>query len=123
MSGLTARRLIVAFAFAGLLAAVYMANYLVEHVGIIRIWPGHHLRAPAGVYMAGLAFLFRDTVQRLGSVTLALLAIGCGALLSPAISPPLRVPVPPLFRPARSPGWSCSPCSGAGLCPRSSPPR
>jgi hypothetical protein len=88
MDGKTIRSLIVALAFTGLLTAVYTANYLVQHVGIIRVWPWH-LHAPAGVYMAGLAFLFRDTVQRLGSVVLALLGIACGALLSLAISPTL----------------------------------
>lgn len=82
------RRLIVAGAFVGLLASVYAANYLVQHIGIVRVWPWH-LYAPAGVYMAGLAFLFRDTVQRLGSVWLALAGIACGAFLSLAISPTL----------------------------------
>lgn len=81
-------RLIVAGAFVGLLASVYAANWLVQHVGIVRVWPWDAY-APAGVYMAGLAFLFRDTVQRLASVQLALLGIACGALLSLLISPTL----------------------------------
>jgi uncharacterized PurR-regulated membrane protein YhhQ (DUF165 family) len=87
MARSTSRGLVVA-SFVGLLLAVYFANYLVQHVGIVRVWPWH-LSAPAGVYMAGLAFLFRDTVQRLGSVPLALAGIACGALLSLAISPTL----------------------------------
>ena len=88
MAQQTTRRLIVAAAFIGLLASVYAANWLVQHVGIVRIWPWN-LYAPAGVYMAGLAFLFRDTVQRLGSVWLALGGIAAGAVLSLAISPTL----------------------------------
>jgi len=82
------RRAVVAGAFIGLLASVYLANYLVEHVGIVHVWPTD-LLAPAGVYMAGVAFLFRDTVQRLASVQLALLGIAAGAALSWVISPTL----------------------------------
>lgn len=88
MESKATRRLTVAGAFAGLLVSVYMANYLVQHVGIIRVWPTD-LYAPAGVYMAGVAFLFRDTVQRLASVNLALLGIGLGAALSWFVSPTL----------------------------------
>jgi queuosine precursor transporter len=88
MAHQTTRRVVVAGSFAGLLASVYFANYLVEHVGIVRIWPWH-LYAPAGVYMAGVAFLFRDTVQRLHSVWLALFGIACGATLSLLVSPTL----------------------------------
>jgi queuosine precursor transporter len=85
---MTARRYIVAGSFAGLLASVWAANYLVQHVGIIRVWPTD-LRAPAGVYLAGVAFLFRDTVQRLAGVWWALLGIGLGAALSYSVSPTL----------------------------------
>lgn len=88
MESTTARRVTVAGAFVGLLASVYAANYLVQHVGIVQVWPTH-LYAPAGVYMAGLAFLFRDTVQRLASVRLASLGIACGAALSLLVSPTL----------------------------------
>lgn len=88
MERTSTRRVIVAASFAGLLVSVYAANYLVQHVGIVRIWPTH-LLAPAGVYLAGMAFLFRDTVQRLASVWLALLGIACGALLSLLVSPTL----------------------------------
>lgn len=88
MESTATRRLIVAGAFAGLLASVYLANYLVQNVGIIRVWPTD-LLAPAGVYMAGVAFLFRDTVQRLASVRLALLGIALGAALSWFVSPTL----------------------------------
>lgn len=88
MESTATRRLIVAGAFVGLLASVYMANYLVQHVGIVRVWPTD-LAAPAGVYVAGVAFLFRDTVQRLSSVRLALLGVALGAALSWFVSPTL----------------------------------
>jgi uncharacterized PurR-regulated membrane protein YhhQ (DUF165 family) len=88
MENATTRRLIVSGAFVGLLASVYAANWLVQHVGIVQVWPTN-LYAPAGVYMAGLAFLFRDTCQRLGSVRLALFGIACGATLSLLVSPTL----------------------------------
>lgn len=82
------RRTAAALAFVGLLGSVYAANYLVQHVGIIRVWPTE-LLAPAGVYLAGVAFLFRDTVQRLAGVWWALLGIAAGAALSYTISPTL----------------------------------
>ncbi len=82
------RRTAATAAFVGLLVSVYAANYLVQHVGIIRVWPTD-LLAPAGVYMAGLAFLFRDTVQRLAGIRWALLGIAAGAALSYTISPTL----------------------------------
>lgn len=85
---MSARRFIVAGALAGLLGSVYAANYLIQRYGFVQVWPTH-LHAPAGVYMAGMAFLFRDTVQRLASVWLALAGIACGALLSLLISPAL----------------------------------
>ena len=88
MEGEATRRVVVVGAFVGLLASVWMANYLVKHYGFVRVWPTH-LYAPAGVYMAGVAFLFRDTVQRLASVNLALLGIALGAALSWFISPTL----------------------------------
>lgn len=88
MENQATRRVVVGGAFVGLLASVYAANWLVQHVGIVQVWPTH-LYAPAGVYMAGCAFLFRDTVQRLASVRLALLGIACGATLSLLVSPTL----------------------------------
>lgn len=84
------RHMIAAGAFVGLLCSVYLANYLVLHVGIVTVWPTS-LRAPAGVYMAGVAFLFRDTVQRLAAVRIALWAIAAGAALTWLISPRLAV--------------------------------
>lgn len=75
------KRLVIGGAFVGLLASVYAANYLINRYHFVRVWPTH-LEAPAGVYMAGLAFLFRDTVQRLASAWVALAGIACGAGLT-----------------------------------------
>ena len=57
------RRVVTASAFVAFVATVYLANWLVRHVGPVRVWPTT-LLAPAGVYMIGLAFLLRDTLQR-----------------------------------------------------------
>jgi uncharacterized PurR-regulated membrane protein YhhQ (DUF165 family) len=69
---------------------VYAANWLVNKYGPIRVWPTH-LYAPAGVYVVGLAFLLRDTVQRLVGQWLALSAILMGAALSLFVSPTLAL--------------------------------
>src|SRR5438046_6509318 len=57
------RRTVALAAAVAFVGTVYLANWLVQHVGPIRVWPTT-LLAPAGVYMIGLAFLLRDTVQR-----------------------------------------------------------
>lgn len=69
---------------------VYAANWLVNKYGPIRVWPTH-LYAPAGVYVVGVAFLLRDTVQRLVGQWLALTAIAVGAILSVFVSPTLAL--------------------------------
>jgi hypothetical protein len=78
---------IAAFCFV---TTVYAANWLVNEFGPIRVWPTH-LYAPAGVYVVGLAFLLRDTVQRLMGQWLALAAIAVGAGLSVIVSPTLAL--------------------------------
>jgi uncharacterized PurR-regulated membrane protein YhhQ (DUF165 family) len=69
---------------------VYAANWLVNRYGPIRVWPTS-LYAPAGVYVVGIAFLLRDTVQRLMGQWLALAAIAIGATLSVFVSPTLAL--------------------------------
>jgi uncharacterized PurR-regulated membrane protein YhhQ (DUF165 family) len=69
---------------------VYAANWLVNKYGPIRVWPTN-LYAPAGVYVVGIAFLLRDTVQRLVGQWLALTAIAIGATLSVFVSPTLAL--------------------------------
>jgi uncharacterized PurR-regulated membrane protein YhhQ (DUF165 family) len=75
------RRLIVVAAGAAFVATVYLANWLIQRYGPIRVWPTD-LVAPAGVYVVGLAFLLRDTIQRLAGQLLALLLIGVGTGLT-----------------------------------------
>lgn len=69
---------------------VYAANWLVNHYGPIRVWPTD-LAAPAGVYVVGVAFLLRDTVQRLMGQWLALAAIAAGTALSVLVNPHLAL--------------------------------
>ena len=78
---------IAAVLFVG---TVYAANWLVNKYGPIRVWPTTFY-APAGVYVVGLAFLLRDTVQRLVGQWLALAAIAVGAVLSVFVSPTLAL--------------------------------
>ena len=75
---------------AAFVATVYFANWLVNHYGPIRVWPTT-LLAPAGVYVIGLAFLLRDTVQRFGGQLLALGLIAVGTGLSALVSPTLAL--------------------------------
>src|SRR5919197_5302746 len=73
--------MIVSLASLAFVATVYFANWLVNHYGPIRVWPTD-LLAPAGVYVIGLAFLLRDTVQRLAGQALALILIAVGTGLT-----------------------------------------
>lgn len=82
------RRLILIVAGVAFVATVYIANWLVNRYGPIRVW-GTDLYAPAGVYVVGLAFLLRDTIQRFAGQSLALGLIGIGTLLSVAVNPQL----------------------------------
>jgi uncharacterized PurR-regulated membrane protein YhhQ (DUF165 family) len=72
-------------AVAAFAATVLAANYLIQHVGIVPV--GFGLQAPAGVYMAGLAFTLRDVVHRTLGAWWTVAAIVIGAALSVAISP------------------------------------
>jgi hypothetical protein len=65
-------------AFTAFIATIAAAVWLGEHVGVVDI--GFGLEAPAAVYIVGLAFTFRDVVQRT-------LGVGCG-------SAPWRSPTP-----------------------------
>ncbi len=84
------RRLTLIVASVAFVATVWFANWLVNHYGPIRVWPTH-LLAPAGVYVIGLAFLLRDTVQRFGGQILAVTLIAVGAALSIFVSPRLAL--------------------------------
>jgi uncharacterized PurR-regulated membrane protein YhhQ (DUF165 family) len=83
-------RVAVAAATVAFVATVYLANWLVDRYGPIRVWPTA-LLAPAGVYVVGLAFVLRDFVQYQGSRLLALAAIAVGSGLSVLVSPDLAL--------------------------------
>lgn len=76
-------------ALAGFIATVWAANWLIQHVGIVPV--GFGLQAPAGVYMAGLAFTLRDVVHKELGAGWTVLAIVAGAALSLLISPAFAV--------------------------------
>jgi queuosine precursor transporter len=85
---MTNRRRAVGLPALGLYTAtIWLANYLVQHVGIVSV--GFGLQAPAGVYCAGAALVLRNVVQRLLGRSISMLAILAGAALSYWISPTL----------------------------------
>lgn len=63
-----------ALAFVG---TVFAANWAITRYGLVPV--GFGLEAPAGVYFVGLAFLLRDTTQRLGGKRWVVAAILIGA--------------------------------------------
>lgn len=65
------------------------ANFTVAHYGLAPV--GFGLMAPAGVYVAGLAFTFRDAVHERFGWRGAAVAVVAGSALSVAISPALAV--------------------------------
>ena len=76
-----------AAAVACYVATIWLANYLVQHVGLVSV--GFGFIAPAGVYCAGAALVLRNVVQRLLGRRVSVLAIVVGAGLSYWISPSL----------------------------------
>ncbi len=88
-----ARRLGLA-CFAGFLALIPLANWMVLHVGtaclphgpcVVPVAPG--LLAPSGVITVGVALVLRDVVQRCLGPWPSLAAIAVGSLLSAALAP------------------------------------
>jgi uncharacterized PurR-regulated membrane protein YhhQ (DUF165 family) len=84
--------------FAGFVACIPAANWLIGHVGtvcvpdgpcLIPVAPG--IAAPSGVLVVGLALVLRDLVQRRLGRYWALAAIGLGAILSAVFAPPSLV--------------------------------
>lgn len=69
---------------AGYVASIYMANWLLVHVGFVTVWPG--ISAPAGVYAAGFALTFRDLTQTTLGRKWVVAAILAGAALSYTVS-------------------------------------
>ena len=76
-----------ATALALYIATIWLANYLVQHVGFVSV--GFGLQAPAGVYCAGAALVLRNIVQRTMGRPVSVAAILVGAGLSYWISPGL----------------------------------
>jgi hypothetical protein len=81
--------------FAGFVACVPTANWLIGHVGTICVPNGPclipvapRIDAPSGVLMIGLALVLRDLVQRRLGLLWALGAIALGTALSATFAPP-----------------------------------
>ncbi len=98
------RRTIEGLVFLALFAAcIPAANWIIQHVGtvcppnapcLIPVLPngdGSYLMAPSAVLVVGLAFVFRDLVQRRLGVWWAAGAVIAGAALSALLAPPQLV--------------------------------
>lgn len=85
-------------------ATVYIANWLVNKYGVIRIWP-FNLSAPCAVYIVGVAFLLRDSIQRLSAQWIALAAIAAGTVLSVLVNPQLALASGAAFAASEVIGW------------------
>ena len=84
--------------FVAFIVTIPVANWMIGNVGTVcppnspcLIPVGRDLMAPSGVLMIGLALVLRDLVQRRLGKKWALIAIGCGAVLSAAVAPPALV--------------------------------
>jgi queuosine precursor transporter len=80
--------------FAGFVACVPLANWLIGHVGLVCLPNGPCLipvapgvDAPSGVLMVGLALVLRDLVQRRLGIAWGIGAIGIGTVLSATFAP------------------------------------
>lgn len=71
------------------IATIFVANLVVNRFGIVPV--GFGLRAPAAVYVVGLAFTFRDFTQESLGIKAVFIAIVIGAALSAIVSPQLAV--------------------------------
>lgn len=74
---------------AGFIATVFAANWAIKQFGPIPVGFGY--MAPAGVFLAGLAFTLRDLLHESGGRWWVLGAIASGAALSAALEPRLAV--------------------------------
>lgn len=67
-----------------------LAGYAIKNIGscevntpcIIPVWAWPYIYAPSGVLFAGLAFVFRDILQRLTNVKVAVVAVIIGTILN-----------------------------------------
>lgn len=72
--------------FVAYVATVPLANWLVDRFGVVPV--GFGLRAPAAVYLVGVAFTLRDLLQEWAGRAFVVLGILCGALLSFLVASP-----------------------------------
>jgi queuosine precursor transporter len=72
--------------FVAYVATVPVANWLVDRFGVVPV--GFGLRAPAAVYLVGLAFTLRDLLQEWAGRRFVVVGILCGALLSFLVASP-----------------------------------
>lgn len=94
MSNLNRRYIEGFLFFAGFVACVPAANWLIGNAGTVCIPNGPclipvapHIDAPSGVLMVGLALVLRDLVQRRIGIAWAIGAILVGAVLSATFAP------------------------------------
>lgn len=85
--------LVAAVAFVMYVGSIVGANYMIGHIG--KVIPGAHvlpvgfgLYAPSGVYLASLALVSRDLLQRSAGTRAGVVAILLGAFISYFISSP-----------------------------------
>lgn len=71
--------------FVAFVATAIVANWLVEHYGVVPV--GFGLEAPAAVYVAGAAFLLRDALHEVAGRLVVVVAIVTGAALSYTVAP------------------------------------
>ena len=84
---LRSARLAAAVSFGAYVAVIVGANWMIGHVGTpipgAHVLPvGFGLQAPSGVYLAALAFVARDVLQRVGGAKAGVAAILVGAGIS-----------------------------------------
>lgn len=72
-------------AAAAYVATIFVANWLIENVGIVDV--GFGQQAPAAVYAAGVALTFRDIVQRTLGRRASVVAILLGTVVSLVFAP------------------------------------
>ncbi len=77
--------------FSLFLAMIPAANYALLHFGtsclpnepcVLPVWFYPVIYAPSGVMFAGLAFVLRDILQRMAGLSVSLIAVVCGTVLS-----------------------------------------
>ena len=85
------KKLIIVICFSLFILTIPAANYMLLHVGticnpnspcIIPVWFSPLIYAPSGVVFAGLAFVLRDILQRLSSLSISLLAVILGTIIN-----------------------------------------